>query len=518
MPNRIPVSKLRLLFALYKQNKIISKRRIAQTLKITRNTLKNYLTKFQNINGSYSEVAEDEKTFIGLLFPQRVKSERENQMYAFFPAIHARLENTDLTLHDEWEEYIREVPQGFKTTQFYHHYSKWLKSIGIATKPNNRWRIKSMSEEEVLQLKKFRQSVNRQKWERAVALLDAQNGVQLEIIAKKLDRSRDAVKDWIKAYAVGGFDTLFNKKRIPNEDIALSLKVKRANLIKLIHETPKLHGINRASWSLKTLSAAYREAFGESMSMTTVSEYIRAEGYSFKKARETLTSPDPLYREKLQKITTILSNLGAKEKFFSVDEFGPFAVKMKGGRVLVKKGENRTYPQFQKSKGCLICTAALELSTNQVTHFYSTKKDTEEMIRLLEVLLKEYSGQERIFFSWDAASWHASKKLHEKIKQVNELEYRIANNTPLVELAPLPASAQFLNVIESVFSGMAKGVIHNSDYQSVIECKEAIDRYFAERNTYFKEHPKRAGNKIWGKEKVKSVFSEINNCKDERWR
>jgi hypothetical protein len=51
-------------------------------------------------------------------------------------------------------------------------------------------------------------------------------------------------------------------------------------------------------------------------------------------------------------------------------------------------------------------------------------------------------------------------------------------NTPFVELAPLPSSAQFLNVIESVFSGMAKAVIHNSDYQTVDECKIAINRYF----------------------------------------
>jgi hypothetical protein len=35
---------------------------------------------------------------------------------------------------------------------------------------------------------------------------------------------------------------------------------------------------------------------------------------------------------------------------------------------------------------------------------------------------------------------------------------------PHVKLVPLPSCAQFLNVIESVFSGMAKAVIHNSDF------------------------------------------------------
>jgi hypothetical protein len=140
------------------------------------------------------------------------------------------------------------------------------------------------------------------------------------------------------------------------------------------------------------------------------------------------------------------------------------------------------------------------------------------MIRLLEMLLVKYKEDEKIFFSWDAASWHASKKLHNKINEVNKEEYRINNHTPIVELAPLPASAQFLNVIESVFSGMAKAIIHNSNYQSVEECKVAIDRYFSDRNDFFRKYPKRAGKKIWGKELKKPVFDETQNFKDSRWR
>jgi hypothetical protein len=161
-------------------------------------------------------------------------------------------------------------------------------------------------------------------------------------------------------------------------------------------------------------------------------------------------------------------------------------------------------------------TAALELSTNQVTHFYSHKKDTGEMIALLRMLLKQYSSCRRIYFSWDAASWHSSKKFQAEVLRVNKLEYRRANNTPMVKLAPLPARAQFLNVIESVFSGMSRSIIQNSDYESISAAQAAIDRYFNERNDHFAKYPQRAGNKIWGKELVPSRFSESHNCKDPR--
>jgi len=65
---------------------------------------------------------------------------------------------------------------------------------------------------------------------------------------------------------------------------------------------------------------------------------------------------------------------------------------------------------------------------------------------------------------------------------------------------------------------MAKAIIHNSDYQSVDECKLAIDRYFSDRNQAFSENPKRAGKKIWGEEIVKPIFKESNNCKDPKYR
>ena len=65
---------------------------------------------------------------------------------------------------------------------------------------------------------------------------------------------------------------------------------------------------------------------------------------------------------------------------------------------------------------------------------------------------------------------------------------------------------------------MAKAIIHNSNYSSVDESKSAIDQHFKERNEYFQQHLKAAGNKIWGKENSQPQFSETNNCKDRRFR
>lgn len=334
-----------------------------------------------------------------------------------------------------------------------------------------------------------------------------------------MEKSPRKVKEWIQAYIQKGMQALraTTKRRQRSETLA-EMKLKRNRIIEILHESPQIHGINRASWSLKTLAQAFAKQYGQPISKSTISEYVRAEGYTFKKARRVLTSPDPSYRAKLQEITRVLSNLRDDEKFFSIDEFGPFSVRMRGGLAWTPADTVRMVPQRQRSKGRLIITAALELSTNQITHFYSEKKNTAEMIRLLDLLLQQYSNQRCLFLSWDAASWHVSAKLNQRVAGANSAAETNPHGTPFVKLMPLPASAQFLNVIESVFSGMAKAILHNSDYRSVGDCEAAIDKYFAERNDAYRRNPRKAGNKIWGEELVRPCFNPSNNCKDPDWR
>ena len=98
--------------------------------------------------------------------------------------------------------------------------------------------------------------------------------------------------------------------------------------MKLIHQSPHLHGINRASWTLADLSAVYYDLYGVNVATSTISLYFRQEGVGLRKAKVILTSPDPNFQEKLDHIKSVLSKLKPDEKFFSIDEYGPFSIKM----------------------------------------------------------------------------------------------------------------------------------------------------------------------------------------------
>lgn len=494
---------------------------IARSFRIARSTVRVYIDLYNNSDLVHTDISNLSADSIATsIRPQNCvyKSAKYIALRDLYYQYYQRLKNEDTNMKSLWQEYTQHEPSGLKYSRFVEHYNAWLKEKGLSKVNYNKWQIRNIPKEDEKTLREWRLSNKRCQWERAVALLDLHEGGKITKISRKIERSEKTIKKWHAAFIDKGLKYLeLPRTREVPEQIMDNISLKKERIIKLIHESPSLHDINRTSWSLQTLTQAYDKLYNETISISSISEYVRSEKYTFKKARTVLTSPDPEYRTKLKEITNILANLKPNEKFFSIDEFGPVAIKIRGGRTYSPNDQTRTIPQLQKSKGSLICTAALELSTNQITHFYSSKKNTFEMIKLLEILIDKYATEERIFFSWDAASWHASKKLYEKVKEVNDPEYMNKCNTPFVELAPLPSSAQFLNVIESVFGGMAKAVIHNSDYQTVDECKIAINRYFFERNQAFLENPKRAGKKIWGKEIVKAVFKDSNNCKDPKY-
>jgi transposase len=347
---------------------------------------------------------------------------------------------------------------------------------------------------------------------KAAAILAKLRGVPLRTIAASLSISPVSVRKYVRVFAAGGVEALFasrtriGRRRAENE-------ATRQAVFALLHEPPSAIGINRTTWRMADLTQVLRER-DTPVCAQVVREITRSAGWRWRKARKVLTSTDPEYRAKVQHIQSILARLQENEAFFSIDEFGPFSIRAQGGRALVGPSEVPTVPQYQKSKGILIMTAALELSLNQITHFYSPRKDTGEMLRMLTKLIQEYKHKSRIYLSWDAASWHMSKMLRDNVDRHNKAIIKGETAGPVVDLAPLPAGAQFLNVIESVFSGMARAIIANSNYGSIDEARAAIDRYVQERNVKFRSTPKRAGGAIWGSEREPPRFLESNNCKD----
>ncbi|MCG3146893.1 MAG: hypothetical protein PCFJNLEI_00328 [Verrucomicrobiae bacterium] len=186
---------------------------------------------------------------------------------------------------------------------------------------------------------------------KAITVLARHRGISFRSIGRFLCKAAPSVTRYWMQYEAGGMSGSFhgykNRARLAdNEEL-------KAAVVSLLHSPPSQYKINRTSWKYTDLLKCL-EQNGFSTSKEVVREILKSAGYKWRKAKTVLTSNDPEYREKLERIKSILSTLGANDRFCSIDEFGHFAVKAKGGKRLVAPDEYPHVPQFQKSKGWLI--------------------------------------------------------------------------------------------------------------------------------------------------------------------
>jgi len=376
----------------YSYFKNLSCREAAKLLKISKTTVLDYYHKFLLLNLKYSDlIVLPNIVFDEIFYKVPLKNntnKRRIEAYQVFPEIFK--ENSSKTHFDYWEEYKKLVKKPYEHTQFCYHINEWLKQNNYSI-THNSLPLKELTTQDLRILKKYKKSKSKNSWRKAKAIIDIYQGKSKAKVAKNIGVSLKTLKKWVRTVNDEGIEELFKRKQKKiNKEIKDKIRLKKNRIIEILHQPPHLFGINRTSWSQSSISEVYEKEYNEKMSTTSISKYLKEEGYVFKKARKVLTSTDPKFREKLAEISKILLNLQPNEKFFSVDEYGPFAIKIRGGRTYTLKDELSTYPQLQTSKGSLILTAALELSTNQMTYFYSDKKNTDEMIKLMYILLKKY--------------------------------------------------------------------------------------------------------------------------------
>lgn len=124
----INMSKLRQMLRLYAQGE--RKLRISELTGISRNTLKKYLKTYERLGLTIGIVEEKSDQELDHLFGENLLPEptkRYKQLESFFPRIEKDLKKRGVTRRMLWEKYIAVHPDGFKVSQFKHHYRQWLK-------------------------------------------------------------------------------------------------------------------------------------------------------------------------------------------------------------------------------------------------------------------------------------------------------------------------------------------------------------------------------------------------------
>jgi transposase len=141
---------------------------------------------------------------------------------------------------------------------------------------------------------------------RAMVVLACQRKISGETIGAFLGVSKGFVRKYRNKFASGGADNVFAPQTKSNRKVD-SADLQRA-VFSLLHEPPTTYGMNRTTWTMPILRQVLRKN-GRQVGHKVVGKIIKAAGYKWRKAKVVLTSNDPAYNEKLDRIRSILANL-----------------------------------------------------------------------------------------------------------------------------------------------------------------------------------------------------------------
>jgi transposase len=117
------MSKIRQMLRLFTQGE--SKLKISELTGVSRNTLKKYLKIYAGLDITPERVVQLSDQELDRLFGENAvpePSDKYKALEAFFPTMEKELKKRGITRHILWDRYIAMHPDGYKVSQFKHHY------------------------------------------------------------------------------------------------------------------------------------------------------------------------------------------------------------------------------------------------------------------------------------------------------------------------------------------------------------------------------------------------------------
>ena len=126
---RIQVRQIRKLLALTYESKL-GLRDVARLTGVSKTTISEYLVRFRRTGISYEESLKLTDTELLWLFEtkKREESEQYTELTSLFPEYAKRLKQRGMTKQLLWEEYRKAYPDGYRYSQFCHHFGVFLES------------------------------------------------------------------------------------------------------------------------------------------------------------------------------------------------------------------------------------------------------------------------------------------------------------------------------------------------------------------------------------------------------
>lgn len=302
---------------------------------------------------------------------------------------------------------------------------------------------------------------------RAKIILWAARGISNSEIAFHLGVDVKTVRKWRSRFKYWGLQGLRDEERSGRPRV-FDFKV-RHELFSLVVQTPPEP---YSRWSLDLLAKALIDGrLVASISIETLSSWLREAELKPHKVRGWLNSTDPDFRAKRDRIVHLYLKPPKNSYVLSVDEKTNIQALERVRKDLpASRGRARRVEWEYKRHGVLNLLACFDVRTGQVVGELVEKNDSKAFICFLKKILRLYPRR-KIHLVLDNGSTHRS---HET------MEFYAQN--PRLLLYFTPTHASWLNQIELWFSALGRHALHKASFDSLEKLRGRINRYISHHN------------------------------------
>jgi len=300
--------------------------------------------------------------------------------------------------------------------------------------------------------------------QRARIILRLGDGQRPATVARALGVSDRSVRKWrerwLEARDLHGLQDGDRPGRPPHIDLAI-----KCQLVELACDRPE--GVAfRDVWTQQSLAEALLKKSGVEVSRSTVQRALRARGLRPHRVRQWLHSPDPRFRELVQRICHLYLHPPKDAVVISIDEKPMQALFRRfQTRIYKKDGSVRREFEYHREGTCTLL-GALDVHTGRVFGRVVKKRGADALVSFMEEIARRYPGRQ-VYVVWDNLNIHCEGK-DERWTRFNQ---RHGNRFHFVYT---PKHASWVNQIEIWFSILHRRVLKHGSFAGVPELRGAV--------------------------------------------
>lgn len=369
-------------------------------------------------------------------------------------------------------------------------------------------KVRSITAEESEILDRWQRGDDIVRYRRARILRLSETGWRCPAIAEVLALHVETVRRVIKAFNEGGIEAITPQPRSGGRPPDYSQEVADVAEDLARQEPPGEAG--RATWTLHGLAKAIAARFEhiDSISHEAVRRLLKLRDIVYDRAKQWLTSPDPLYGRHKRRRDRLLAMARAAPDgtAFWLDQswFARWPYRFRAW--VAKDVPLRVAQRWSEEVDTTALYAALDDESQEAFLRWATgQPDSEETVRFLDALMAHCTqhGLRFIVLIWDKASWHTSKRTQGWIRAYNRRAKEEARTRLLV--CQLPTRSPWLMPLEPIFGWTKHQVLGGRLFQTVAQLQAAVELHFHQRVAQAKERRDRAWARALSATAQKSV-------------